>query len=155
MLETSRARRVLQHPIHKSRSSHTKTGFFIKTKVFLWVFGEWIRSEMKPRRTWRALLSSIDENSSHRIHSPKTHKKTFVFMKNPVFVWNDSVLFKKYGLYLVELVEFYFPPSMKASGSSVERIHSPETHKKPLFLWKIRFLCEMIRSYLRNMDWML
>ena len=54
-------------------------------------------------------------------------------MKTPVFVLYDWVLFKKYGLDVVELVGLYLGPLMKTSGSISERIHSAKTVKNPLF----------------------
>ena len=65
--------------------------------------------------------------------------KTVVFMKNPVFVWDDWLLWKKYGLDVVELVEFYLSASMRRSASRSERIHSTKTLKNRGFHEKSHF----------------
>ena len=137
----------------------------MKTRVFesfCWVDSLWAGarcsypwSQVELGELYLAPSMRTSGSSSERIYSAKTVQKSFASMKNPIFVWDGWILFSKYELDTVELVEFYLAPSMRTSDSSSKGIHSAKAVKKPFSSRKLRFLCEMIGSYGRNTDWML
>ena len=111
----------------QSKSIHEKLSkslfFFKRSHFFLLWLCPLEKITIGSSRIRRLLLASINENIWFRVRvNPftKNSQNPFFFLKDPIFVCYDWVLWKKQPLDWDEFVDFYLHPSMRTSGSGSE-----------------------------------
>ena len=127
----SRSERIHSAETLKNPGFHEKSCFCMRWLAFTKEITIGCCRARRVLRTCFHLCSSVE-----RIHSAETLKNPGFHEKSGFCVrWLTSREEIRIG-YCGALVEFYLPPSMKISGSSSQRIHSPKSLKNRAFYEK-------------------